>query len=268
MINNPTKDKEWAGLFSAIGTSGRTRDWVVSIGNHEQCLLIKCKSHNAQAFRNYFAFANNSYPKQAPTWFYVDYPGVRVVVLDSFAGDAATTQTSFLSSALAGNKQPFSIVLMHAPVFTSAAGRRSLPQARAIGRVIEKYDVDLVLTGHDHSYARGYRVPNRTVYVTSVSGPEVLRRRRHRLARGKGDAGRLGAGDIHLPGDQRVRADAVLQGGHHPPRQVLDLAVRPGTRAGPLRHRQDPARRQDRALNDPTGHRPGAGQGEHRAVGR
>lgn len=48
--------------------------------------------------------------------------------------------------------------------------------------LLDKYNVDLVLNGHDHSYARGH-VPIRTtdkdevnglgtVYVTSVSGPK------------------------------------------------------------------------------------------------
>ena len=47
--------------------------------------------------------------------------------------------------------------------------------------IIDKYEVDLVLNGHDHTYARGH-VPIReksgdsnkmgAVYVTSVSGPK------------------------------------------------------------------------------------------------
>ena len=49
------------------------------------------------------------------------------------------------------------------------------------GPLLDKYNVDLVLNGHDHTYARGH-VPVRTsesdtpelgtVYVTSVSGPK------------------------------------------------------------------------------------------------
>ena len=171
VVNNPTKDKQWADLFSAIGSSGRTRDWVVSVGNHERCLLITCNALWAQGFRNYFAYAKNRFPKQSPMFYYVDYPGVRVVVLDTFSSDAATTQVSFLDRALATNKQPFSIVLMHGPVYSSVAGRSS-PVPAKIRQVIAKRNVDLVLSGHDHQYARGYRSPNRTVYVTSVSGPK------------------------------------------------------------------------------------------------
>lgn len=171
VVHNPTRDDEWAGLFSAIGTSGRTRDWIVAAGNHERCVPMACSSGNAHAYRIYFPYSRNGFPKQAPTWFYVDYPGVRVVVLDSFAPDAATTQASFLDRALSTNEQAFSVVLMHAPVFSSAPGKSAIPAMRTIQRIIEKRNVDLVLSGHDHSYARGARSPHRTVFVTSVSGP-------------------------------------------------------------------------------------------------
>jgi hypothetical protein len=44
--------------------------------------------------------------------------------------------------------------------------------------ILEKYNVDLVLTGHDHSYARGRASDNPQekhpiMYVVSVSGPKL-----------------------------------------------------------------------------------------------
>lgn len=171
VVNNPTSDSQWADLFSALGDAGRTRSVLVSIGNHEHCVLITCKSRSAQAFRSYFPWPTNGFPRQGPTWFYTDYPGARVIVLDSFRGPAAG-QAAFLDRALATNRQPFSIVLMHAPAFASNPKRTTPPQVAALLPVLERRNADLVLTGHDHSYARGYRKANGTAFVTSVSGPK------------------------------------------------------------------------------------------------
>jgi hypothetical protein len=62
------------------------------------------------------------------------------------------------------------------------ASGRDNPQVRAAWKpLFDKYDVDLVLQGHDHTYGRGESVsegvPRReeagTVYVVSVSGPKM-----------------------------------------------------------------------------------------------
>jgi len=48
--------------------------------------------------------------------------------------------------------------------------------------IFDKYNVDIVLTGHDHAYARSYKIrdgkrvdedENGTVYVVSVNGPKM-----------------------------------------------------------------------------------------------
>lgn len=170
VVNRPYRGSEWADLFAAIGESGRTRNWVVSIGNHEQCVLVlACRSGRAQAFRSYFDWPTNGFPGQGETWFHVDHQGVRIVVLDSFGG-RMEQQAAFLDHALATNPHPWSIVLMHASPFASRPGRSNVEVREHWVPIIEAHDVDLVLTGHDHSYARGRRDPAGPVFVQSVSG--------------------------------------------------------------------------------------------------
>jgi 3',5'-cyclic AMP phosphodiesterase CpdA len=171
VVNLPTRGSEWSALFAAMGNSARTRNWVVSIGNHEQCVLITCSSNRAEAFRSYFDWPTNGFPGQGETWFYTDHQGVRIVVLDSFGGRMAE-QAAFLDAALASNRQPWSIVLMHAPPFAASPGRTNADVRRLWLPILEARNVDLVLTGHDHSYARGHLTPGGPVYVTSVSGPK------------------------------------------------------------------------------------------------
>lgn len=172
VVNNPTKAGQWNDLFGAIGTSGRTRNWVVSIGNHEQCVLITCNSGSAQAFRSYFDGVDNGYANQAQTWYRIDFQGVRIIVLDSFGGRIAE-QAKFLDNALATNPNRWSIVLMHAAPFSTRPGRSNPEIAASWLPILEARNVDLVLTGHDHSYVRGYyRNANGPVYASSDSGPK------------------------------------------------------------------------------------------------
>ncbi len=173
VVNRPYKGSQWADLFAAMGTAARTRNWLVSIGNHEQCVLVvKCRANGAEAFRSYFDWPDNGFPQQGETWFHVDYQGVRIVVLDSFGGRMAE-QAAFLDRALAENPTRWSIVLMHAAPFGSRPERTNPPEVRDLWLpIIERRNVDLVLSGHDHSYARGSRTPNGPVFAVSVSGPK------------------------------------------------------------------------------------------------
>jgi hypothetical protein len=88
--------------------------------------------------------------------------------------------------------QRWTIVTQHHPIFSPANGRDN-PELRAAWKpVFDEFKVDLVLTGHDHTYARSGDVAGRggsknmpsgynqaydpaigTVYVVSVSGPKM-----------------------------------------------------------------------------------------------
>jgi hypothetical protein len=93
-------------------------------------------------------------------------------------------QAAWLEAQLRTNPQRWTIVAFHHPVF-SLATTRDNPQVREAWQpLFEKYRVDLVLTGHDHTYGRGMNVAEGaarrrdragTVYVVSVSGPKMYR---------------------------------------------------------------------------------------------
>ncbi|MDN3593296.1 hypothetical protein [Zunongwangia endophytica] len=68
-------------------------------------------------------------------------------------------------------------------VYSTAEGRDNWELREAIKPLIDKYKVDLVLQGHDHTYARGFPENKGkgltvvkdigTVYAVSVSGPKM-----------------------------------------------------------------------------------------------
>ena len=173
VVNKPSSITEWRQFMTATYPTRTNRNWLISVGNHEQCVLLKkCSSGDAQAFRSYYSWPRNGYPSQGETWYYTDYQGVRFIVLDTFGGDLSR-QAAFLDTALKTNRQRWTVVLQHAGPFASRSDRNNTAIRSAFQPLYDKYKVDLVLSGHDHSYDRGYDGnKNSTVYAVSDSGPK------------------------------------------------------------------------------------------------
>ena len=173
VVNSPSSITQWRQFMTATYPTRTNRNWLISVGNHEQCVLLKsCRSGDAQAFRSYYSWPRNGYPGQGATWYYTDYQGVRFIVLDTFGGDLLR-QSAFLETALKTNRQRWTVVLEHAGPFASRSDRNNTAVRSTLLPLFERYRVDLVLSGHDHSYNRGYDGnKNSTVYATSDSGPK------------------------------------------------------------------------------------------------
>jgi hypothetical protein len=125
--------------------------------------------------------------------YYVDYQGVRMVALDVnvFANEdfeaakkqrVQEKQLAWLDQVLGNNPNRWTIVVQHQPIYAVAKGREYAEMRAALAPLYEKYHVDLVLQGHDHSYARSHKVAAGKVvapaspgviYAVSVSGPKM-----------------------------------------------------------------------------------------------
>lgn len=141
-------------------------------------------------WRPQFAFPEQGAPAGLEeTCYYIDYQGVRIISLDSLRDRAG--QVGWLRNVLQTNPQRWTIITFHHPM-VSPANNRDNPELRQLWKpVLDEFKVDLVLTGHDHTYARsgdlstkvgGINVPSGvqtydpavgTVYVVSVSGPKM-----------------------------------------------------------------------------------------------
>ncbi|MEO2030890.1 MAG: metallophosphoesterase family protein [Planctomycetaceae bacterium] len=202
LINRGNRDTEW-GDWCAAG------DWVNAMiptlaipGNHEYDItrtvpLPKTRAEQKKLPRSLatrwqarFEFPDNGPPefKQSlgETAWFLDYQGVRLVGLNSM--EDFDLQARWLEAVLADNPNRWTIVTHHHPVYSVSDGR-SNPELRAAWQPIyDKFNVDIVLQGHDHSYGRtAFRryAPNEpngatfksqdsgTVYVVSVSGPKM-----------------------------------------------------------------------------------------------
>jgi hypothetical protein len=122
------------------------------------------------------------------TVYAFDYQGVRVIVLNSQRDDMLAEQAAWLEARLKDNRNRWTVVAFHHPVFSLATTRDNPRLRDAWKPLFDAYGVDLVLQGHDHTYGRGQNLAEGTshrgdggpVYVVSVSGPKMYDVGQHR----------------------------------------------------------------------------------------
>lgn len=177
LINTSSLDNEWSQWFDSQEYKVATVDSIATPGNHE----VSGDPTMIQ-FREHFTNPLNGPASQEEVAYYTDFQGVRFISLNSNSANPVEyiEMIGFLTDALANNPNKWSVVYFHHPVYSASEGRSNPHIRAAFGPIIERHDVDLVLQGHDHSYARGHVTTNETgpgtsdgpVYVVSVSGPK------------------------------------------------------------------------------------------------
>lgn len=181
IINRSGSESEWNEWFTAGSYLFSVVPQLMTPGNHDYSNLKIDKHWNTQ-----FTQPQNGPNGLKGTCYYIDYPNLRLISIDSAAGSELenesgyemTVQKAWLDSVLRTNTKKWTILTTHLP-FYSTKDTRDNPQLRKhFQPILEKYKVDLVLTGHDHAYGRGRvsdnpNVKPSIVYVVSVSGPKL-----------------------------------------------------------------------------------------------
>ena len=186
LVNRANSDHEWGEWFYAGGWIYGMMPSVATPGNHEYARDENRNRRLSTHWRPTFRFPMNGPAGFEETVYYMDYQGARIISLNStafgFGDSAATVQLAWLEEVLSDNPNTWTILTMHYPIYSSKYGRDNAELREALKPVFEKYGVDLVLQGHDHTYGRGgENIPvgtkkqdiNGPVYVVSVSGPKM-----------------------------------------------------------------------------------------------
>ena len=180
LVNRANRDAEWGDWHYAGGFIHRSTPCIATPGNHE---------YDDDALSKYwqpgFAFPNNGPDGLKESVYWIDYQCARLISLNS--NERVKDQINWLEDVLKQNQKPWTILTFHHPMYSSAQGRDN-PELRALWMpLFDKYKVDLVLQGHDHTYARsrlltvenvatGVNIQKKeagTMYVVSVSGPKM-----------------------------------------------------------------------------------------------
>ncbi len=115
--------------------------------------------------------------------YYIDYPLMRFIVLDSNGITLPSdiiAHRDWLKGLLSSSKQPWQVVMFHHGIQSVREGRSNLVMRYGFKSILEDYGADLVLQGHDHAYSR---ITSKTdkgekltpVYVISTSSPKLYR---------------------------------------------------------------------------------------------
>ncbi|HEY4577517.1 MAG TPA: metallophosphoesterase family protein [Yaniella sp.] len=212
---NYSVENEWEEWFTITDGERQTENWLPAIGNHEYSRDTVAEYWNA----NFTVPANgpsnvgNSF--DAPyrelianhmenRVYYTDYQGVRYITLNShfrtqshLEGEQGVDlpdissgewremymgmQAEWLDGVLEESDANWNIVQFHHPTFSVSQGRDNADVREAMLPVIKEHNVDLVLSGHDHTYARGFLDDDATgnegvtdgpVFAVSNSGPK------------------------------------------------------------------------------------------------
>ncbi len=183
LVDTAHKDYEWAQWFKAGGFIHSQWTAIPVVGNHEfQRTDNSSPRRLSIQWRPQFTLPveKDLDDKLHETVYSVNYQDVLIIVLNSTG--SLEKQTDYIKEKLSSSNAKWKIISCHHSVFSPAEGR-DFEYARKYWKpIFDKYNVDLVLNGHDHTYARGH-IPVKekendksgnfkTLYVTSVSGPK------------------------------------------------------------------------------------------------
>jgi len=194
-------DRLWGEWCDAMGFISALVPSFATPGNHDLHRLTHGSDSQevlsvSSLWRNHFALPLTG-PKSVDELneqsYFIDYQGVRFISLDvnvysnaAFAESARTRvgrrQLIWLEELLKENPNRWTIVVQHQPMYPIAKGRDHVEMREALLPLYDKYHVDLVLQGHDHTYARTHKLAGGkvmpssqpgTIYAISVSGPKM-----------------------------------------------------------------------------------------------
>lgn len=187
-------DDEWGEWTEAGGRAFAMAPQIPASGNHEYVDHILADGTESRVLGPHwplqFTLPQNGAPGVEQTSYFVDYQGVRFIVLDGTAAldlGGLESQTRWLDQTLASSTARWNIALFHQPLYTCARPEDTEELKAAWKPIFDARRIDLVLQGHDHCYGRvsdpaGAEAsransdagrPQGPVYVVSVTGSKM-----------------------------------------------------------------------------------------------
>jgi len=185
LINKANRDVEWGDWFEAGGFIHSMIPGFPTPGNHDHFETPEGLNTTSVFWRPQFTLPENGPKGLEETCYYADIQGTRFISLNSdqveVSDEYLEKQRIWLEDILKNNPNKWTCVTFHHPIFSPKSTRDNKRMRETFKPLFDQYKVDLVLQGHDHTYARGMtKIPmsvknevSGTMYVVSVSGPKM-----------------------------------------------------------------------------------------------
>lgn len=147
LVNRGNVDQDWAEWFYGAGWIFRTMPSIATPGNHEYS-----GGSLSRHWRPNFTLPKNGPKGCEETAYRIEYQGACIVSLDSNRN--LELQAAWFEAQMRSTKARWKIVTMHHPVFSTAKSRDNPKLRNLLQPLFDRYKVDIVLQGHDHTYSR------------------------------------------------------------------------------------------------------------------
>ncbi|MBS2962815.1 metallophosphoesterase family protein [Actinocrinis puniceicyclus] len=216
--------RTWNSFFANNTRSTRYRPWMPAAGNHENERGNGLIGY--QAYLTRFALPGNGSADWNGLWYAFTVCGVRVIVLQNDdvalqdAGDAYVSGYSGgeqrawlerqLKAARSSRQIDWIVVCMHQVMVSSSdANGADLGIRLNWGPLFDRYEVDLVLCGHEHDYERSLAVRG-VIPGSETLTPEPVSANTGHIDTGQGTVHMvLGGGGTNSPSNSKFFTDGT-----------------------------------------------------------
>ena len=177
LVSNPESDRQWEDLFHGASWIFAQTPLAPVMGNHAFWVGGGWSKQFSKYWPPHFTLPENGLPELGESNYFFHYENLLFVVLNGTILRAE--QAVWLDSILSIESSQWIVVSMHQPLYATTDGRSGEKLREHFLPVFDRYQVDLVLQGHDHTFGRTFplkadkRVSGRekgTIYINSVSG--------------------------------------------------------------------------------------------------
>jgi hypothetical protein len=167
MVADGNSESDWDEQFfdpqyAHIQQMLRTIPLMSCMGNHEGAGLL---------FSKYFPYP---FYNSGDYYWSFDYGPAHITILDQYTNyTEGSPQYQWLESDLSGTEKKWKIIMLHEPGWTADGGHSNNTQVQnLIQPLCEQYDVQFVIGGHNHYYARAET--KRVEHITTGGGGAPL----------------------------------------------------------------------------------------------